>query len=85
MSNPLKIEAVGGASPSPSAGAGRTPRGLRPAWGKDGGTFGTPKAAAAAADNGNEGESVFAQLSGPGGPPSSSTGYERIKTSYSAQ
>ena len=73
MSNPLKIELADGtgASPSPSssAGTGRTPRGFRPAWAKDGGTFGTPKAAAADADAGSAGESEFASLSGPGGPP----------------
>jgi hypothetical protein len=41
--------------------------GFRPAWSKDGGTFGTPKAADAGTSSTND----FAQLSlsGPGGPP----------------
>jgi hypothetical protein len=68
-----------------------TPRGLRPAWAKDGGTFGTPKAAAADADAGSAGESEFASLSGPGALPINSgngpkaTRQRRLAASISPQ
>jgi hypothetical protein len=43
-------------------------RGFRPAWSKDGGTFGTPKAADAAGASSDFGQ---LSLSGPGGPVTS--------------
>ena len=61
---PLKIEPVGDSTAALTASPGGR-RSFRPAWAKDGGAFGTPKAA----DGGGAVED-FEQLSlaGPGGP-----------------